>query len=142
MENVDKNSSKDPYSSTPYDDVFRTMTVDCSQLLLPMLNEIFGKHYTGNEKIVFNQNEHFLNQQDGYEEKRITDSSFSVIGETEEKYLLECQAMPDNSLLVRIFEYITQDALDHGEITNKSNQCVFVEYHTGYVEKSSREHCN
>lgn len=103
-------------SSTPYDDVFRTMMVDCPQLLLPVLNEIFGKKYTGNEKIVFNQNEHFINQQDGCEEKRITDSSFTVIGETEDKYIFECQAVADNTLLIRIFEYITQDALDHSEI--------------------------
>ncbi|MBQ6342399.1 MAG: hypothetical protein IJI41_04685 [Anaerolineaceae bacterium] len=104
-------------SSTPYDDVFRTMMVDCPQLLLPILNEIFGKNYTGNEKIVFNQNEHFINQQDGAEEKRITDSSFTVIGETEDKYIFECQAVADNTLLIRIFEYITQDALDHSVVS-------------------------
>ena len=112
-----KQQSNEMQSSTPYDDVFRTMMVDCPQLLLPILNEIFGKNYTGNEKIVFNQNEHFINQQDGVEEKRITDSSFTVIGETEDKYLLECQAVADNTLLIRIFEYITQDALDHSEIS-------------------------
>ena len=105
-------------SNTPYDDVFRTMMVDCPQLLLPILNEIFGKNYTGNEKIVFNQNEHFLNQQDGGEEKRITDSSFTVISTTEDKYIFECQAVADNTLLIRIFEYITQDALDHSELSD------------------------
>ena len=113
-----KQQSIESQSSTPYDDVFRTMMVDCPQLLLPVLNEIFGKKYTGNEKIVFNQNEHFINQQDGGEEKRITDSSFTVMGETEDKYIFECQAVADNTLLIRIFEYITQDALDHSEISN------------------------
>ena len=112
-----KRQSIELQSSTPYDDVFRTMMVDCPQLLLPILNEIFGKNYTGSEKIVFNQNEHFINQQDGGEEKRITDSSFTVIGETEDKYIFECQAVADNTLLIRIFEYITQDALDHSEIS-------------------------
>ena len=51
--------------STPYDDVFRTLLNDCSPLIIPMINEIFGEHYTGREKIIFSQNEHFLNRQDG-----------------------------------------------------------------------------
>lgn len=32
--------------STPYDDVFRTLVVDCRQLVIPLLNEAFDEHYT------------------------------------------------------------------------------------------------
>lgn len=103
--------------STPYDDVFRTLVVDCRQLIIPLLNEAFGEHYTGNEAIVFGQNEHYLRQQDGQAQKRITDSSFCVIGEETKNYLLECQSTSDNSMLVRIFEYATQIALDEGKLT-------------------------
>ncbi len=46
-------------SSTPYDDVFRTMLNDCPKLVLAVVNEAFGEHYTGEEKIIFAQNEHF-----------------------------------------------------------------------------------
>ena len=67
--------------STAYDDVYRTLMNDCITLLIPLVNEVFGKHYTGNEKIVFRPNEHFINQQDGGEQKRITDSSFSIISD-------------------------------------------------------------
>ncbi|MCD8214273.1 MAG: hypothetical protein LUC97_01285, partial [Clostridiales bacterium] len=102
--------------STPYDDVFKTLINDCKPLVLPVLNEVFGENYTGNEEIVFSQNEHFLNKQNGEEEKRITDSSFTVIGEKTKKYLFECQSTPDDSMLVRIFEYATQIALDESEI--------------------------
>ena len=102
--------------STPYDDAFRTMVNDCAKLLIPVINEVFGKHYSGNEEIVFHPNEHFMNQQDGNEAKRITDSSFSIIGETEDRYLFECQSRSDASMLIRIFEYVTQIALDEGEI--------------------------
>ncbi|MBO5372707.1 MAG: hypothetical protein J6A75_08310 [Lachnospiraceae bacterium] len=52
--------------NTPYDDVFRTMLVDCKSLIIPMVNEIFGEHYTGKEKIVLKENEIFLRQQQGY----------------------------------------------------------------------------
>ena len=71
-------------ASTPYDDAFRTLTVDCPRLLISVINEVFDKHYTGDEEIVFHPNEHFMDQQDGAQDKIITDSSFSIIGETEE----------------------------------------------------------
>ncbi|MCD8348970.1 MAG: hypothetical protein LUD16_13715 [Lachnospiraceae bacterium] len=104
-------------SATPYDDVARTLLNDCSPLILPVLNEIFGEHYKGNEEILFAPNEHYLNQQGGEADKRITDSSFTVIGEKEsKKYLFEVQSTADNSMLVRIFEYATQIALDEGKL--------------------------
>ena len=32
-------------TSTPYDDVCRTLTVECDDLVIPLINEIFGKDY-------------------------------------------------------------------------------------------------
>lgn len=103
-------------TNTPYDDVFRTLLNDCSSLIIPVINEVFGEHYTGKEKVIFAPNEHFLNQQGGNEEERITDSSFRILGEVPKKYHLECQSSTDNSMLIRFFEYDTQIALDEGEI--------------------------
>ena len=68
--------------------------------------------------IVFSPEIHFVNLQDGEETKRITDSSFEIIGEKETKFLLECQSTADSSMLIRIFEYATQIALDQGELEN------------------------
>ncbi len=48
-----------------YDGVFRTILNDCRQLVIPIINEIFHENYTGNEKIEFSSNEHFLAQQAG-----------------------------------------------------------------------------
>ncbi len=112
-------------TSTPYDDVFWTLLNDCSHLILPVINEIFGEHYTGNEEIIFSNNEHFLNQQDGREQERITDSSFKIIGDTEKKYHLECQGSTDSSLLIRFFEYDTQIALDDGEVHDSLLKVTF-----------------
>lgn len=103
--------------NTPYDDVFRTLLNDCSELVIPVINEIFEERYRGDEQVVFSPNEHFLNRQDGEERKLITDSSFKIRGMEEKEYLFECQSTPDSSMLVRIFEYAAQIALDHGEIT-------------------------
>ena len=60
--------------NTPYDDVFRTLLNDCSSLIIPIINEVFGESYAGNEKIIFSPNEHFLSQQDGNEEEKIPDT--------------------------------------------------------------------
>ncbi len=103
-------------TSTPYDDVFRTLLNDCSSLIIPVINEVFSEHYTGKEEIIFSPNEHFLNQQDGNEDERITDTCFKIQGKEIKKYHLECQSSADNSMLVRFFEYDTQIALDEGEI--------------------------
>ena len=118
MNSTSNNFNKN--TPTPYDDAFRTLMNDCIRLLIPVINEIFGKNYSGNERIIFRPNEHFINQQDGKEQKRITDSSFSIISEdnSEEKFILECQSTNDDTLLIRIFEYITQEALDSGKIDN------------------------
>ena len=124
-------------TNTPYDDVFRTLINDCSPLIIPVINEMFGEHYSGKEKIVFSPNEHFLNQQDGNEDERITDTSFKIEGKETKKYHLECQSSTDNSMLVRFFEYDTQIALDEGEIkgniltvTLPHSAVLFLRHHT------------
>jgi len=107
--------------NTPYDDVFRTMLIDCKGLIIPVVNEIFGGHYTGNEKIVLKENEIFLRRQQGEEEKRITDSSFDIVDigdENVKQYHIECQSTSDGSMLIRMFEYDSQLALKNGELEN------------------------
>ena len=103
--------------NTPYDDVFRTLLVDCKGLIIPIVNEVFGEHFTGNEKVILKENEIFLRQQDGNEEKRITDSSFAIVGiegQYSKQYHLECQSTEDGSMLIRMYEYDSQIALKEG----------------------------
>ncbi len=103
-------------TNTPYDDVFRTLLNDCSSLIIPVINEVFHERYSGKEEVVFSANEHFMNRQGGNEDERITDSNFKIVGTVTKKYHLECQSNIDSSMLVRLFEYDTQIALDEGEI--------------------------
>ena len=109
--------SQEP-SPTAYDDSFRTMVQDCSGLIIPVVNVAFDEHYTGKEKIIFSPNEHFLPQDDGSETKRITDTSFVIVGldGARKRYHMECQALPDSRILIRLFEYDAQIALDDGEV--------------------------
>ncbi len=103
-------------ANTPYDDVFRTLLNDCSNLIVPVVNEIFHENYIGSEEVVFYPNEHYINRQDGEEEKRVTDTCFIIEPGSIKKYHFECQSTADSSLLVRIFEYAAQIALDYGEL--------------------------
>jgi len=107
-------------SKTAYDDAFRTLLNDCSELIIPVVNEVFGEHYTGKEKIIFGVNEHFLSQEEDNVKKVITDSSFVIISSdgVQKRYHIECQSTADNSMLVRIFEYDAQIALDSGNIVD------------------------
>jgi len=98
--------------NTPYDDVFRTLLNDCTSLIIPIINEVFEEKYSGEEKIVFYPNEHFINMQEGEEKERITDTYFMIYGKENKKYHLECQSTADNSMVVRMFEYDSQIALD------------------------------
>ena len=127
--------------NTPYDDVFRTLLTDCTELMIPVVNEIFHTHYTGKETICLLQNEHFIKMPDGSEQERITDSSFEIISSEEtsmpqvlknqlyggsagyntaqrKRYHIECQSTEDGSMIVRMFEYDTQLALENREFTS------------------------
>lgn len=85
-----------------------------------MINEIFGENYTGEEEIEFTPNEHFLDQQDGSDQERITDTNFTVFGKTKKKYHIECESSyPDGRITIRLFEYDAQIALDEGRMLKR-----------------------
>jgi len=103
--------------SNIYDGAFRTILNDCRQLIIPIINEIFGEAYTGDEKIEFLPNEHFSDQQDAADKERITDTNFRIIGRIIKKYHLECESsLPDGKITIRLFEYDAQIALDESEV--------------------------
>ncbi len=109
-----------------YDGAFRTILNDCRKLILPVINEIFGERYTGEEEVEFFPNEHFLNQQDAAGRERITDTNFRIIGKTVKKYHLECESsLPDGRMAIRLFEYDAQIALDEGEVTEETLTVTF-----------------
>ncbi|MEZ3436853.1 MAG: hypothetical protein K1W34_20045 [Lachnospiraceae bacterium] len=109
-----------------YDGAFRTILNDCRKLIIPVINEIFSEHYTGEEEIRFFPNEHFLDQQDVADKERITDTNFQIIGITAKKYHLECESsLPDGRITIRLFEYDAQIALDEGEVTEETLTVTF-----------------
>lgn len=109
-----------------YDGAFRTILNDCRKLVIPVINEIFGECYTGDEKIEFFPNEHFIDQQDEADKKRVTDTNFRITGTETKKYHLECESSyPDGKITIRLFEYDSQIALDESEITVETLTVTF-----------------
>ena len=109
-----------------YDGAFRTILNDCRKLIIPVINEIFGETYTGEEEIQFFPNEHFIDQQDEAGRERITDTNFTVFGKTPKKYHIECESsLSDGKITIRLFEYDAQIALDEGEVTEETLTVTF-----------------
>ena len=123
---------------TPYDDVFKTLLNDCTELVIPLINEIFGEKYTGNEHVYFLRNEHFMNRQDADTKEKITDSCLTIQGILDKKYHIECQSTPDGSMIVRMFEYDSQIALDSGELTGHRLRVSFPRSAVLYLRHNSR----
>ncbi len=103
-------------TSTPYDDAYRTLLTDCSELIIPVVNEIFKKNHGENEKVILFQNEFFYTMPDSTQKGKITDSNF-IIGSV--RYHLECQSNPDGTIMFRVFEYDSQLALKNCEYNEK-----------------------
>ncbi|MCI8266193.1 MAG: hypothetical protein HFH78_07025, partial [Lachnospiraceae bacterium] len=109
-----------------YDGAFRTILNDCRKLIIPIINEIFGESFTGEEEIQFFPNEHFIDQKDEADKERITDTNFTVLGKTQKKYHIECESsLPDGKIMIRLFEYDAQIALDEGEFTEETLTVTF-----------------
>ena len=95
-------------------------------MIIPVINEVFAEDYTGDEKIEFSPNEHFIDQQDAAGQGRITDTNFTIFGKIEKKYHLECEnSLPDGRITIRLFEYDAQIALDEGEVTEETLTVTF-----------------
>ena len=103
--------------NTPYDDAFRTLLQDCPELVIPLINELFGTDYTGQEAVLSSANEIFIRNPNGKKEKRVTDSNMTLISlkGISKYYHLECQSTPDGTMEIRMWEYDTQIALLNAE---------------------------
>lgn len=114
-------------SNFAYDDAFRTMEGECDDIVIPFVNYVFGENYDKDAKIRRLRNEHFVDGNDGNEEKRITDSHFEIIFcGISKKYHFECESKRyDGSILIRFFEYDTQTALDEGKWDRKTLKVRF-----------------
>ena len=128
------------YSDFAYDDAFRTMVVKCDELLIPFINYMFDMNYSKNAQIIRNVNERYLDQQGGAQDKRITDSLLKIReNDVVHTYHVECESKDDTdgTIIVRLFEYDAQIALDRGEVSLGRLDVYFP--HTGILFLSSSD---
>lgn len=102
---------------TPFDDVFRTLLEKCTELIIPIINEIFGTHYEMSDSITLNTNEHYFTDTNGNRQKRITDSLITIMNH---KYHIECESRPGKYIAVRIVEYGFHIALTDAQTNMKT----------------------
>lgn len=97
-------------SSNIYDSVFKAMVHKTPKLLIPFINEVFGRRYEIDAPIMQFNKEH-----EGPLGTRISDSVFRI---EDMVYHLECQSTHDASMVVRVVEYdfsiALQEALEQG----------------------------
>ncbi len=107
-----------PNVNTPFDDVFKTITVKCTELIIPLINEAFSEHYKMSDLVQNKQNEHLMNTSSGETKKRLTDSNFVIVSNNgvQVKYQVECQSKPDNTMMVRLFEYSSAIAQEDASV--------------------------
>ena len=87
-------------NSTIFDDVFRTMLEKMPQLIIPLINEVFGTDYPGDIPIVQRRNEHYTRKG-----AIITDSHLFI---ADKIYHIECQSTSDSTMVIRIFGEISE----------------------------------
>lgn len=91
-------------STTPYDDVFRTLIVKGGNLIIPFLNEMFREDapIRMDASIAPVANEHFLDLGQGRQVKLTTDSILVI---DQNPYHIECQSYEDKTMLLRTCQY-------------------------------------
>nr|WP_295256771.1 hypothetical protein [uncultured Blautia sp.] len=91
-------------NNTIFDDVFRTMLEKMPELIIPVINEIFGTEYPLDVSLEQMRNEHQTKNGE-----RITDSYFTI---KRKKYHIECQSTDDSEMVIRMVEYDFAISLD------------------------------
>lgn len=105
------NSEKEIESPTVYDNVFRTLTTRRTELIIPLINELFSLHIPEDAKISLKNDVHFLGGK-----KLETDSIFQI-GDL--LFQIECESSKTSgNITIRIMEYNLVVALESMEKDN------------------------
>ncbi len=120
-------------NSTIFDDVFRTMLEKMPQLVVPLINEVFGTSYPEDIEIIQKRNEHQTPKG-----RVITDSHLLI---ADKIYHIECQSTDDSTMVIRMIEYDFAVGLENVQKENGKYRIYFpqscVLYLRGKEKKNS-----
>ena len=105
--------------NTVFDSVFKTMVHKLPQLVVPFINEAFGRDYPDDEPIAQFNSEH-----EGPRGTTIADTVFRL---ADKVYHVECQSTPDYNMVVRMIEYDFAIALEGALATGEPYEMSFPE---------------
>ena len=119
------------YSHFSYDDAYRTMESECTDLVIPFVNYFFHENYGEETEVVRLRNEHFIGTDGQAQKKKVTDSYMEFVEDDgNSRYHIECESGKyDDSLLLKLFEYDTRITVDSAEYKEAKLEAVFP--HTG-----------
>lgn len=103
--------------NTVFDSVFKTMAHKMPKLMIPFINEVFGRDYPDDEAIV-----QFSNEHESLRGTKIDDSVFRVRNKI---YHVECQSTADASMVIRMIEYDFAIALEQTLAAGKPYEMDF-----------------
>ena len=105
-------------SDTPYDKCFGTLIRECPQLLVPLVNEMFGLDFSEEAKVTLldlTYTEVPLEKNSG---KRFPDGLFKIEDPyhpdyDDYRFLMECETWPNSEMEIRFFRYGSLNAIRH-----------------------------
>lgn len=104
-------------NNTIFDDVFRTMLEKMPELVIPLINEVFGTNYPADIPIEQQRNEHQTKSGE-----KITDSRLKI---ADKIYHIECQSTSDKEMVIRMIEYDFAISLESKKIENGRYRIYF-----------------
>ena len=90
-------NGNDNGDGTVFDSVFKTMVRKAPRLLIPFINEVFGRNYSESNEIIRFNSEHEAHK------GTVVDDSVFRLGD--KIYHIECQSTADSTMVVRMMEY-------------------------------------
>lgn len=104
-------------NNTIFDDVFRTMLEKMPELVIPLINEVFGTNYPADIPIEQQRNEHQTKSGE-----KITDSRLKI---ADKIYHIEYQSTSDTEMVIRMIEYDFAISLESKKIENGRYRIYF-----------------
>ena len=116
--------------NTVFDSVFKTLVQKAPALVIPFINEAFGRDYPRDEPLVQFNSEH-----ENDAGTTIADSVFKVRNKI---YHIECQSTADSNMVVRMIEYDFAIALEETLRAGKPYELNFPESCVLFLRHSER----
>lgn len=104
-------------NNTIFGDVFRTMLEKMPELVIPLINEVFGTNYPADIPIEQQRNEHQTKSGE-----KITDTRLKI---ADKIYHIECQSTSDTEMVIRMIEYDFAISLESKKIENGRYRIYF-----------------